>query len=323
MPDKRNRKAYLFPGQGQGSVRVGMGRDAWEHSPLARRIFFDADHYLKRNLSELYFFGPKEKLLKTINSQLAVFVTSMAYAEAKRDIIPETETPDFLAGHSVGLIAAIVFAGIVPFHYALDIVAERGRLMAEACHQNPGRMLALIEPNAKAISELIDKYRLSCTFNAKAQIVLSGRLESIIPAIDEVHKRRLAKRIIPLKTEGGFHSDCMRPAVAPFAQYLKGFTFYDPKIPLVANSEPRFLTTSEEVKKELVDGLCRPVMWRQGMDLLRKSGVRTFIEMGPGEVLSRNLLRGVTAKNAIVAISVSAILAAYFLRHKKIQTSDK
>ena len=142
-----------------------MGRDIWEHSPTARQIFFDADHYRRTNISELCFFGPEEKLLPTVNSQLAVFVTSLAYAEAKKELIPESKSPDFLAGHSVGLIAAMTFGGVVNFHCALDIVAERGRLMAEACRQNHGRMVALIEPNIKEIALLMEKYRLGGNFN--------------------------------------------------------------------------------------------------------------------------------------------------------------
>ncbi len=314
--------AFLFPGQGQGSIKVGMGKDIYEHSEQAWIIFSEADTYLKRRFSRICFFGPKEKLLKTKNAQLASLVVNLAYAAALSELekdgvdlefVPKGVRPDYLAGHSVGYTAALVYAGVITFHQALDIVGRRGDLMTEACGLNPGRMIVLINPKISEVESICRRYKLGGNFNSETQTVLSGPVEAIAEAEQMIIEQKIARKILPLHTEGGFHSECMRPAVKPFREFLESFLFQDPKIPIIGNSQAQIITTADEAKKESVEHLCLPVLWRESMEVLKKKGVTRFIEMGHGEVLSDNLQRNLV----IGAISFSVAFAAYLLRRKQ------
>lgn len=314
--------AFLFPGQGQGSIKVGMGFDVYQESGKAREVFSGANFYLRWSLSELCFFGPEEKLLKTRSSQLASLVVNLAYVAALSELekdgvdlefVPKRVRPDYLAGHSVGYTAALVYAGVITFHQALNIVGRRSDLMTEACGINPGRMIVLINPQSSKVKSICDRYKLGGNFNSETQTVLSGPVKAIAEAEQIIIEQKIARKILPLHTEGAFHSECMRPAVEPFREFLEPFLFQDPKIPIIGNSRAQVITTADEAKKELVEHLCLPVRWRESMEVLKEKGVTRFIEMGHGEVLSDNLQRNLV----IGAISFSVAFAAYLLRRKK------
>jgi len=295
--------AYLFPGQGQGTIKVGMGKEAFQYSRRARRVFRVADSCLRRErpFSELCFEGPEEELFKTQNSQLASLIVSLAHLAIRSNVNKEDgdlvfepkgkNRPNYLVGHSVGYIAALVCAGSINFLQAIDIVRVRSVLMSMACRERPGRMSVLFHPNIRAIEKLcLLSLAQIGNYNDRTQIVLSGpnatmeQLEAVIRA------NRLASRIIPLETEGAFHSKCMDPVVAPFAEYVSRLRFLDLEIPIIGNTKAQIVKTAAEAKQELVEQISLPVRWFQSMAVLNRLGVNATVEMC-GDVLSRNLAR--------------------------------
>lgn len=296
--------AFLFPGQGQGSIRVGMGQDIWKHSAEARKIFIQADDFFP-GLSRLCFKGPEEELLRTTNAQPASLIVNLAYAAARNQ--PETDglVPDYLAGHSVGYIAALVYSKALSLRQGFEVVRERARLMRVACLDNPGKMVVLLNPKIPEVEGLCREFGVDVgNYNSETQIVLSGRVNLIDGLIAVVRQKKLADKEIFLKTEGAFHSRLMEPARDLFREFLEPIVFDDPRIPIVGNSRAKIISLKEEAKRELVDQLCSSVRWAQSMRLLEHEGVTTFIEIGHGEVLSNNLRRSSGGKRArIVALS--------------------
>lgn len=321
--------AYLFPGQGQGSVKVGMGKNIFWRSRQAERIFGEANIWFKKgNLTSVCFFGPEEKLLRNLYGQSASLVVNLAYAAARSDLeqqgdsfefIPKDKEPNFLAGNSVGYLAALVYAGVVDFRTAMMIVQKRADLMETACVLNPGQMVALQHPIISEVELICKIYGIAIgLYNSKTQIVLSGRTDQLGEAIKEIDELGFCGRMSQLKTEGAFHCECMRPARVPFREFLAAIPFSDPKIPIIGNSRAQIITKADEAKRELVDQLCLPVLWQQTLENLASQGVDEFIEMGEGDVLSNNLKRGLIGAG-VVAVSFSALFAAYLIRkHLKI-----
>lgn len=304
--------AFLYPGQGSGSVFTGMGLDLWLNSKKAREVFEEADDRLGWSLSQMCFFGPEEELLKTANSQLACLVTSIAYSRELED-----ESADFYAGFSAGIYAAYVEADVISFPIALQTLKERGRLMDEDCVKNPGKMIVLYNfKYPDEILALMDEFKLGGLYNSKDQIVLSGPIEQIEKAKERINKDRLAK-IFPeakFKTQGAFHSICIANAKKILAKFLEGLIFKDPSKPILANTlingEARFIKTGDEAKQQLVDHMDQIVGWYPGMELLVLHGVRRFLENGAGEVLTNNLKRSFGRK--ISAIPVSLAMKGHF-----------
>jgi len=322
-----SKTAWLFPGQGQGTVSPGMGRDIWEESEAAREIFFQASLHLRRPIADLCFFSPEEELFRTVNSQLVVLVSSLAYVAVQNQLeregtdlgsFPRVVSPDFLAGHSVGYLTALVHARAITFFQALDIVEKRAFFMSEACRANPGKMVVLIEPKNEEVQELQQELSLGGNLNSETQIVLSGPIELMEEAIRRVKKGKLAKKVFPLKTEGAFHSSCMRPAKEALRKYLEPISFSAPMVPIIGNSRAQIIRTSEESRAELSDHLDRPVLWHESMQVLRQQGVTRSVEIGYGEVLSNNLKRSLVG-TAIAAVSLSAIIGTYYylVRHRR------
>ncbi len=299
--------AYLFPGQGQGSIKVGMGYDLCHKFEKLREIFSEADHYLQRALSDICFFGPEERLLKTINAQPASLVINLICAVFLDNLKGGKKSPDYLAGHSAGYITALVYSGVIDFRQGLGIVRKRAQLMARACRKIPGKMVALINPDTAKIEQLCDDFGVAIgNYNSETQIVLSGPLGQMDRIIEVIRQRGLARKFVPLKIEGSSHSECMRSTYLPFATFLRKISFSKPKIPIINNGQAQIITTGEEAKKEMIEQLCSPVLWLQSMEKLRQEGVSTFIEVGWGKVLSSNLKRGL--KEGEKAFSVGEII---------------
>lgn len=243
---------------------------------------------------------------------------NLAYFAAKKEIeekvkeeefLSQNKNPSYLAGHSVGLISASVVAEAISFAKALKIVEERGILMEKACQINPGRMIAVLNYKKEGIEKLINDYELGGNFNSKNQIVLSGPSNDIEKIIEIINREKLGK-IIPLKTEGAFHSKCMKLAEAPFAEFLEKIPFSNPKIPIVANSQVKIINKAQDLKRELVEHLSKPVRWVEGMELLYFLGVRRFIEIGEGEVLTK-IVQNSFDKKEVEAISLSSLISFY------------
>jgi [acyl-carrier-protein] S-malonyltransferase len=283
--------SFVFPGQ--GSQFVGMGRDVYISSPAARAIFDEADQVLGFSLSDICFNGPAETLNDTQYSQPAIFTVSIAYLEALREWMRETGRhiyPAYMAGHSLGEYTAMVAAGSMSFANGLRLVWERGRLMKDAGERNPGGMAAVIGLTDDRLQSVVDAASsegvvVIANSNSPIQTVISGEIAALLKAM-ELAKDEGAARVARLAVSIASHSPLMQQAGEQLGVILSNLTLTDPLVPLVANITADLLTTAEEVKRELSQQLCKPVAWVASVRQMIEGGANTFIEVGPGQVLS-------------------------------------
>ncbi len=291
--------AWVFPGQ--GSQAVGMGRDLYANVKSARAIFEQADLALGLPLSRLCFEGPEDELRQTVNAQPALVTAAFACLAAAKEIHGDKlTTPDFTAGHSLGEYTALAAAGVFDLATAVKLARERGQLMHEAGQRQPGGMAAIIGlEEAKLVGVCRQSGTVMANINCPGQIVISGAAENIINAM-ELAKAAGASRAIPLQVSGAFHSPLMRSMVEPMSSIIRSTPFKDPAIPVVANMTALPLTKAEAVKEELINQLTNPVQWQRGIEYMVGQGVDTFIEIGPGKVLTgliRRINKDVTTRN--------------------------
>lgn len=276
--------AWVFPGQ--GSQDVGMGRDLCERSEVARAIFTQADEVLGSSLSELCFNGPEEELRRTYNAQPAILTASMACLRAAQHSGALRGIPRFVAGHSLGEYTALVAAGAMEFAEALWLVRERGRLMQEAGERNPGTMAAILGLDDAAVDEVCRETGAEiCNLNGAGQVVIGGHREAVLRAMD-LSRARGAVKAIELNVSGAFHSSLMDSAARGMQQALRNVHLRDPMVPVVANTTARPLYAAAELREELALQVTTAVHWRQMVEFMARSGVQTFIEIGPGRVLT-------------------------------------
>ena len=279
------RIAWLFPGQ--GAQEVGMGRDLFDGSAAARRLFGTADETLGYSISQLCFDGPAETLQDTRHAQPALFTASLACLEAAREFgaLPK-EAPAFVAGHSLGEYTALVAAGALDFEDGLRLVQERGRLMQLAAEQQPGSMAALLGLDEESVTAICRETGAEvCNINAPGQVVIGGRPNAVDAAM-ALALERGAQRGVKLRVSGGFHTSLMRPAAEGMARAVAAAPMRDPEVPIVANTTARPITTAGALREELVQQLVQPVQWVQSIQYLREQGVDSVIEFGPGRVLT-------------------------------------
>lgn len=278
--------AYLFPGQ--GAQAVGMGRELYDNSAAAREVFEEIDDALGRSLTSVMFDGPDDDLRQTVNAQPGIMAVSLACMKAMEeelelDAMPQ---PVFMAGHSLGEYTALAVAGVLGVDQAALLVQERGRLMQEACDQNPGTMAAVIGLDQIALQEVARETGVWISnVNTGDQIVISGERMAIARAMD-LCEARGAKKTIALRVGGAFHSGLMEPARAGLVEAIESMDFHDPRVPIVANCTGAPLTAASDIKDELVAQVCGTVQWRDTIDYMVGSGVNSFIEIGPGRALS-------------------------------------
>ncbi len=277
--------AFIFPGQ--GSQRVGMGKDIYLNFPSARHTFDEADDTLGFPLSRLCFEGPEEELSQTDNAQPAILTVSIAYLRVAQETYGTALLqPNFVAGHSLGEYTALVAASAISFPEAVRLVRKRGELMNEAGKQQPGGMVAIIgldEKNTKEICQITD-VEIS-NINSPEQIVISGTQEKLARA-RELAITKGARRAIPLKVSGAFHSRSMMAAAHELKRAIEATNFSNAAIPLVANTNGKMLTNATEIKQELFDQLTSCVQWSICVKNMIHAGTSTFFEIGPGEVLT-------------------------------------
>ena len=284
--------AFVFPGQ--GSQAVGMGRALAAASPAAAAVFATADDALGEPISKLAFEGPAETLDLTANAQPALLATSIAYLEALRERWAVegggTPTPAFVAGHSMGQYSALVAAGSLQLADAVRLVRERGRQMQASGAGREGRMAAVIGLDDAAVPTLIERASEHgivgvANRNAPGQVVLSGE-QVAIEAAAGIARDLGAKRAIVLPVSVAAHSSLMADAAEGMREVLRGVAFSDPRVPLLANADARLLTTAEDCRAELVEHLTTGVDWVRAVERMVEAGVETFVEVGPGRVLS-------------------------------------
>ncbi|GGE41916.1 malonyl CoA-acyl carrier protein transacylase [Pullulanibacillus camelliae] len=293
--------AFIFPGQ--GSQFVGMGKDLIEQNDKARTYFEKADEKLGMGLTEIILNGPEDVLTRTENTQPALLTVSAALQALLQD---EGIVPDFVAGHSLGEYSALVAAGSMTFDDAVYAVRHRGLLMDEAVPAGQGAMAAVLGLKAdslaavcKAVSDAGDTVQLA-NLNSSSQIVISGTATGVEKASERA-KDAGAKRVIPLNVSGPFHSELMRPAAAKFQSVLEAAEIQAAKIPVVANVTADTVTDSQVIQELLIQQLYSPVRWAESVQKLIDLGVDTFVEVGPGKVLS-GLVKKVDRKATIHAV---------------------
>lgn len=278
--------AFIFPGQ--GSQAVGMGKAMSEANEKASDIFREADKRLGFELSELIFNGPAEDLTLTVNAQPALLTTSIAILEA---LAHYEIQPDYTAGHSLGEYSALVAAGAMDFKDAVYAVRKRGEYMEEAVPAGEGAMAAVMGMKADELKAITDDVTNDgnpvqlANLNSPGQIVISGSKRGVEEA-SELAKEKGARRVIPLKVSGPFHSSLMKPAADKFADVLKGIDIRDAMIPVVANVTASPVTKADDIESLLIKQLYSPVLWEDSVKSLIENGVDTFVEIGAGNVLS-------------------------------------
>jgi [acyl-carrier-protein] S-malonyltransferase len=270
-----------------------MGREVYISSPAARAVFDEADAVLGYPLSKLCFEGPQETLDDTFYAQPAIFTVSIAYLEALREWMRETGQeiePAFVAGHSLGEYTALVAAGSLSFADGLRLVAMRGHLMKEEGAKNPGGMAAVIGLTHDRLENVVlqassEGVVVIANSNSPIQTVISGEVSALLKAMDLARKEGAA-RVARLAISIASHSPLMQQAGEHLNQIISNIHLTDPIVPLVANVTGTVLRTAEDVKRELSDHLCKPVAWVASVRQMVEEGVGTFIEVGPGQVLS-------------------------------------
>lgn len=299
-----------------------MGRDLWEHFPVAQTTFEEADAALGFSLSRLCFEGPAEQLQLTANTQPAILACSVA---AFRVLEQKGITGSCVAGHSLGEYSALVAAGSIAFADALRIVRRRGQYMQEAVPVGTGAMAALLGLSLQRVEEICrsaaqGKVVAPANINAPEQIVVAGHVDAVQRVVEEALAAG-AKRAIPLPVSAPFHCALMRPAQERLAPELRALSFQDLVVPLVNNVRAEEVRTGPQARQGLIDQIPSPVLWEQSIRKLISLGADHFIEVGPGRVLT-GLLRQMDRSAAATSVEDSKSLEKTLSAWASRQTSE-
>lgn len=307
-----SRTALLLPGQ--GSQRVGMGRDLAEAFPVVRELYQEADDLLEAPLSRICWKGPLETLTATDNAQPAILLHSYAVWRLLEEAVGESVV--VAAGHSLGEFSAHLVAGTFRFPDALRLVRRRGELMARSGRERPGTMAAVLGMEDDAVAELCRGVEggtvVPANFNAPGQVVISGDVAAVERAAVRAAERG-ARRVVPLEVSGAFHSPLMADAREGLRAALADVSMNDPSFPVVANATATAVSTAEEAREVLVEQLTSPVRWAEGVAAMRSAEPVRWLEIGPGNVLAgllRRIDRELRAEPVGGPVDVERLLAA-------------
>lgn len=290
-------RAYVFPGQ--GAQYVGMGKDLYDNSPLAKELFKKANSILKFNITDIMFEGKDEDLKQTKVTQPAIFLHSTILSK----VMGEDFKPDMVAGHSLGEFSALVAADALNFESGLKLVSQRAMAMQAACEEEPSTMAAVIgmkDADVEDICKNIKEVVVPANYNCPGQIVISGSMEGIDKAIEKL-KDAGARRAMKLNVGGAFHSPLMNSAKETLAEAINNTKFNTPICPIYQNVNAQAVTNPDIIKGNLVSQLTSPVRWTQTMQNMLANGMNEYIEVGPGKVLQgllRKVDRRIEAKSA-------------------------
>ena len=300
--------ALIFPGQ--GAQFIGMGDDLYKNFPQAKEVFDKANTLLKVDVKKLCFEGPAEDLCTTANSQPAILTASIAALKVF-EASPSWAaiTPKFSLGLSLGEYTALVAAGSISFEDALVLVRKRGELMDDASRKTPGKMACVIGMDIPLVESLCKG--IGCeiaNLNCPGQVVVSGKTTNI-ELFASLAKEKGAKRVLMLDVSGPFHSSLMTPARDKLKDFIDKINILPPKIPFISNVDAKIHTDPVKIRENLISQVNSKTLWEESVKVVGASGVKTFFEIGPGQVL-KGLLKKIDPKLEVKNIGTAQDLAA-------------
>ena len=292
-------KAYIFPGQ--GAQFSGMGKDLFEQSDMAKTLFNSANKILGFDITKIMFEGNQDELKQTKVTQPAIFLHSVILAKC----LGNNFNPDMIAGHSLGEFSALVANNTLDFESGLKLVSKRAKAMQKACEQSDGTMAAILGLENKIVESACEEVNgvvVAANYNCPGQLVISGEIESINQAC-KLMKDKGARRALVLPVGGAFHSPLMEPAREKLADAIENTKFNTPSCPIYQNVSATAVSNVNTIKKNLIAQLIAPVKWSQSVERMIFDGAKSFIEVGPG-----NVLQGLVKKINRDKLTSSAVL---------------
>ena len=274
-------KAYIFPGQ--GAQYSGMGKDLYDSSPVAKKLFESANEILGFDITKIMFEGSEEELVQTKVTQPAIYIYSVILSIVKKDQFQ----PDMVAGHSLGEFSALASVGAVSFEDGLKLVAKRASLMQKACEITPSTMAAVLKFDIQSLETIInmitDDIVVIANYNSPEQIVISGTISGVERASEQIKEK--GGRVVPLKVGGAFHSPLMEPAREELGEMIHKIEINRPLCPIYQNVNSQPVSNPDIIESNLLMQLTSPVRWTQTIQNMLADGATSFTEVGPGTVL--------------------------------------